>query len=175
MTVYQESSQEPALWTHSKSAIQYTTPSYVDTYRFLTQRSQICQPNWVRLAPNGTNLGFLQIRFSTFWRGALKCTESDLKKIPDLSHLASIWPTLGPNLVPMLQWNSWDSAWCLLTDALWPEVTGGWVTWHTYLWSLLLNETICLLYPHIVCRFAKLITIKLPPHPTSRSFVLAER
>ena len=36
-------------------------------------------PKWVRLAPNGANPGNFQIRFSTFWRGAPKCTESDLK------------------------------------------------------------------------------------------------
>ena len=35
--------------------------------------------NWVRLAQNGTNLGFFQIRFSAFWLTEPKCTESDLK------------------------------------------------------------------------------------------------
>ena len=29
-------------------------------------------PNWVRLAPNGTNLGLFKIRFSTFWLAELK-------------------------------------------------------------------------------------------------------
>ena len=44
-------------------------------------------PNWVRLAPNGTNLGLLKISFSTFWRPAPKCTETDLKK----SQICPIW------------------------------------------------------------------------------------
>ena len=39
-------------------------------------------PKWVRLAPNG---------------GA-KCTEIWSEKVPDLSHLGQIWPTLEPNL-----------------------------------------------------------------------------
>ena len=30
-----------------------------------------------------------------------KCTEFNLKKSPDLSHLGPIWPTLGPNLVTL--------------------------------------------------------------------------
>ena len=38
-------------------------------------------PNWVRLAPNGTNLGLFKISFSTF------CTETDLKK----SQICPIW------------------------------------------------------------------------------------
>ena len=40
---------------------------------------QIWHPNWVRLAPNGTNLGLFKISFSTFWLGEPKCTETDLK------------------------------------------------------------------------------------------------
>ena len=34
--------------------------------------------NWVRLAPNGTNLGLFKISFSTFWLAETKCTETDL-------------------------------------------------------------------------------------------------
>ena len=41
---------------------------------------QICHPKWVRLAPNGTNLGLFKISFSTFWLAEPKCTETDLKK-----------------------------------------------------------------------------------------------
>ena len=32
-------------------------------------------PNWVRLAPNGTNPGLFQIRFQCIWRRGAKCTE----------------------------------------------------------------------------------------------------
>ena len=35
---------------------------------------------WVRLVPNWTNLGLFKNSFSTFWLGAPKCTETDLKK-----------------------------------------------------------------------------------------------
>ena len=53
---------------------------------------------WVKLAKNGRNPGFFQIRFSTFWLGEPKCTESGLKKIQDLSKLGPIWPSLGLTL-----------------------------------------------------------------------------
>ena len=42
--------------------------------------------------PNGTNLGLFKIRFSAFWRGAPKCTESDLKKSP----VCPIWGKFNP-------------------------------------------------------------------------------
>ena len=42
--------------------------------------------NWPKM---GQIQGFFQIRFSTFWLTEPKCTESDLKNIPDLSNL---WP-----------------------------------------------------------------------------------
>ena len=59
---------------------------------------------WVRLAPNGTNLGLLQIRFQNIffkmsWNLIWKCSEIWSEKVPDLSHLGPIWPTLCPNLV----------------------------------------------------------------------------
>ena len=46
-------------------------------------------PKWVRLALNGTNLEILsdRIQYSSV---SLKCTESDLKKSPDLSHFGPI-------------------------------------------------------------------------------------
>ena len=44
---------------------------------------------WVKLAKNGRNPGFFQIRFSTFWLGEPKCTESGLKKIPGLTLLGA--------------------------------------------------------------------------------------
>ena len=55
------------------------------------QGCRIWYPIWVRLERNGTNLGLFKISFSTFWRTAPKCTETDLKKVPDLSHLGLIW------------------------------------------------------------------------------------
>ena len=51
------------------------------------QGCQIWHRNWVRLAPNGTNLGLFKISFSTFWRVAPKCTETDLTK----SQISPIW------------------------------------------------------------------------------------
>ena len=44
-------------------------------------------PDQVRLAPNGTNLGLFKISFSTLWRAAPKCTETDLK----MSQICPIW------------------------------------------------------------------------------------
>ena len=34
----------------------------------------------VHFSSDGTNLGLFKISISTFWRGAPKCTETDLKK-----------------------------------------------------------------------------------------------
>ena len=42
--------------------------------------------NKVSLAPNGLNLGFFKISFSTFWLTEPKCTKTDLKK----SHICPI-------------------------------------------------------------------------------------
>ena len=44
------------------------------------QGCTIWYPNWVRFAPNGTNLGLFKISFSTFWLAEPKSTETDLKK-----------------------------------------------------------------------------------------------
>ena len=44
------------------------------------------------MPPNGTNLGLFKISFSTCWRPAPKCTESDLKK----SHICPIWGQSDP-------------------------------------------------------------------------------
>ena len=54
--------------------------------------------NWVKLAPNWKNLDFFQIRFQ-YILALPKCTEIWSEKIHDLSHLGSIWPILGRNLV----------------------------------------------------------------------------
>ena len=63
---------------------------------------------------------YFRLDFSTFWRGAPKCTEIWSEKVPDLSHLGQIWPTsLG-----QMTWNdavslrSWDDAdqWHQLTS-----------------------------------------------------------
>ena len=43
---------------------------------------QIWQPNWVRLAPNGTNLGLFKTCFSTFWLAIWD--KSDLFWTPNL-------------------------------------------------------------------------------------------
>ena len=47
---------------------------------------------WVRLAPNGTNLRLFKISFSTFWRSAPKCIETDLIK----SQICTIWCQSDP-------------------------------------------------------------------------------
>ena len=66
-------------------------------------------PKWVRLARNGTNPRLFHIRFKYIlaWLNLLattnptrtgicqlepKCTEIWCEKVPDLSHLGSIWP-----------------------------------------------------------------------------------
>ena len=56
------------------------------------QGCQIWHPNWVRCAPNWTNLGLFKICFSTFWRPAPKCTETDLK----MSQMCPIWGQSDP-------------------------------------------------------------------------------
>ena len=63
------------------------------------QGCQIWHPSWLRLAPNGTNLGLFKISFSTFWLAEPKFTETDLKK-----------PQICPN--------------CVQSDAIWmPNLT----------------------------------------------------
>jgi len=57
--------------------------------RFGPKLRQIC-PKW------GQIRGFFQIRFSTFWRGAPKCTESDLEESPDFSHFGANLTEFGP-------------------------------------------------------------------------------
>ena len=58
----------------------------------LFQGCRILHPNYVRLAPNGTNLWLFKISFSRFrlaeiyWNWSLK--------VPDLSHLGPIWHNL---------------------------------------------------------------------------------
>ena len=59
-------------------------------------RCQIWHLNLVRLAPNATNLGLFKISFSTFWRTAPKCTETDLKK----SQICPIWGQSDLILLP---------------------------------------------------------------------------
>ena len=54
------------------------------------QGSQILYPNWVRLDPNGTNLGLFKISISAFLLDEPKCTETDLKK----SQICPIWGNL---------------------------------------------------------------------------------
>ena len=62
----------------------------------LIQVHQIWDPNWVRLAPNGTIRqiwDFFRSDFSTFWLTEPKCTEIWSENTLDLSHLRPIWPT----------------------------------------------------------------------------------
>ena len=56
----------------------------------LSQSYQILAQGGADWPQIGQILEFSQITFSTFWLTETKCTESDLKKIQDLSHL-------GPN------------------------------------------------------------------------------
>ena len=70
--------------------------------RYAGARLPDLAPKWVRLAPNGTNLGNFQIRFSTFWRPAPKCTQSDLKN----SRICPIWGQSDPISVPI--WSTWS-------------------------------------------------------------------
>ena len=53
-------------------------PNMTSLILSLEQGCQIWHPDWVRLAPNGTNLGILKIIFSTFWLVEPICTERDL-------------------------------------------------------------------------------------------------
>ena len=66
------------------------------SYYLPNQGGQIWHPNWVRLAPNGTNLGIFKISFSTFWLAEPKCTEADLKK----SQICAIQGQSDPIWIP---------------------------------------------------------------------------
>ena len=68
-------------------------PAGLDLGKSLIEMSNLT-PKWTRLDQNVTNPGLLQIRFSTFWFGQTKCTETDLKK----SQMEPIKPTIGQNL-----------------------------------------------------------------------------
>ena len=56
------------------------------------------QPNRVRLAPNGTNLGLLKISSSTFWLGEPKCTKANLNKGPRFVPFGANVTKFGANL-----------------------------------------------------------------------------
>ena len=56
---------------------------------------------WVRLAPNGTDVGTFQDRLIIFWLGEPKYTESDLKN----SRICPIWDQSDPLWVQI--WSSW--------------------------------------------------------------------
>ena len=49
-------------------------------------------PNWVRLAPNGTNPGLCQISFQCIWRPCAKCTEIWSEKL----RICPIWGQSDP-------------------------------------------------------------------------------
>ena len=68
-------------------------------------RCQIWHRNWVRLAPNGTNLWLFEISFITF------LNRNWSLKVPDLSHLGPIWPNLdGKFDIPGLL-GIWHQCW----------------------------------------------------------------
>ena len=69
-----------------------TTLDHLSASDSLDQKYHIWQSNWVRLAPNGTNLGLFKISFSTFWLAETKCTEMWSEKVQDLSHLGQSYP-----------------------------------------------------------------------------------
>ena len=59
-------------------------------------------PKWVRLAPNGTNLGLLKIIFQYILAHRAKMYWKSIFKVPDLSHLVPIWSPYGPNMISLL-------------------------------------------------------------------------
>ena len=79
-------SHYPKIWKFWK-ANRLTHP-YITTWQ-LSSRAPEFDTKWVRLVPNGTNPGFFQIRFSTFWLYVLKLI---WKKIPG-------FVPLGANLI----------------------------------------------------------------------------
>ena len=76
-------SQSPQLWNGE-------IIDTVFTYSHLENLSY----DWVKLAPNWTNLELSKISFCVFWLAGPKCSETDLLKVPGLSYL---WP-IGCNL-----------------------------------------------------------------------------
>ena len=86
--------------------VDFLQPWIVDLFRiFLSQvKTYLCLHNqyqgdriWVQSWPQMTNLGLFQIRFQY-----ILARWNMIWKFTDLSHLGSIWPTLGPNLVTMV-------------------------------------------------------------------------
>ena len=65
----------------------------------LYRRTQIWAQSGSDLPQMGQIRGFFQIRFSTFWRPAPKCTESDLKKIPGFVPFGANLTHFGPKSV----------------------------------------------------------------------------
>ena len=66
---------------------------------FNTDVSSDLAPNWVRLAPNATNLGLLNISFQYILANRAKMYSEN---VLDLSHLGSICSILGPNRTSLL-------------------------------------------------------------------------
>ena len=54
-----------------------TIIAYANSIYIVDQGCEFWHLNWVRLAPNGINLGLFKISLSTFWLGEPKCTETE--------------------------------------------------------------------------------------------------
>ena len=81
------------VWSHDVISMSQTRPGVrgkttVNTSHSLIQGGQILHSNWIRLAPNGTNLGICKISFSTFWLGCQIWH-------PNWVSLAPNWTNLG--------------------------------------------------------------------------------
>ena len=60
-----------------------------------------------QIVPNWTNMRLLKISFSTFWRRAPKCTETDLKK----SQISPICPIAANHEIPVLEASNYKVTW----------------------------------------------------------------
>ena len=74
---------------------------HVGGYFLMSEQGfQMWHPNWVRLVPNGTNLGLFKISFSTFWLGLLILKSSRFVSFG--TNLTQFWCQIG---------HSWLSVW----------------------------------------------------------------
>ena len=103
-------------------------------------------PKWVRLALNGTNLGFFQIRFQCIWPPAPNVLKSDLKKS---SRICPIWGPIWPTLESQMYWNLiWKSLGFVpfganLTHFGGKPIIPGVHSWVEFKWGKWLTLVIC--------------------------------
>ena len=76
-------------------------------------------PKWVKLDPKLDKSGTFSDQISVHLARWAKCTEILSEKVPDLSHLRSIWLTLEPNLPSLYPGQSRHVVLCSVLNKAW--------------------------------------------------------